>query len=124
MLQVYVDPYGYAAAATTGADQITVNAVGVTAVTPSLLYGNQTGGGIPTLTMVNITGKGFDTACANNRVRINGVHCGVVACTRTSMTVLFPGSALGTSVPLVVDILQNATTNVSGPAVCTQTLTS
>ncbi len=49
------------------------------------------------ITLVNISGNGFETdGCQHNKVFIGGVRCGVAACTGSLITAVFPGStALG-----------------------------
>jgi hypothetical protein len=56
------------------------------------------------ITLVNISGNGFETdGCEANKVVIGGVRCGVAACSSSSITAVFPGgAALGPAVVRVV----------------------
>ncbi|KXZ54727.1 hypothetical protein GPECTOR_4g796 [Gonium pectorale] len=71
-----------------GAVSVSLETLFVTGTTPAPAVVASAG-----LSILNITGKGFDRVnCANNRVFIDGLRCGVLACGRTFATVLYPGN--------------------------------
>ncbi|KAL6747058.1 hypothetical protein V8C86DRAFT_3034101 [Haematococcus lacustris] len=105
-VQVYVEPKGLAAPAAPAAAQLLVTALAITEVKPlNLLSTSNTSS--QTFTLVNITGKGFASNCSSNRVAINQVWTGAVACSPTQLRVLLPSypSPAGPNVTVRVDIL-------------------
>lgn len=92
-----------------GAGQATGSlSVNITMAIPS--GGGSGGGGNATLlsdsgiTLVNISGNGFETdPCDSNRVYIAGVRCGIAACSSTTITAVFPGAA--SSGPAAVQVV-------------------
>lgn len=88
-LRVRVINDGYADP--TAVPTLTVKTLRIDTITPTTL----SNGG---LTMVNITGRGFDDdECEKNVVTIGGVSAGVLACAPNALTVLFPGQAATTT---------------------------
>ncbi|KXZ43941.1 hypothetical protein GPECTOR_77g37 [Gonium pectorale] len=72
-----------------GARNVTIETLYVTGVNPSPALVASSG-----LSILNITGKGFDEVqCANNKVLIDDDECGVLACGPTFLTVLYTGNA-------------------------------
>lgn len=58
------------------------------------------------------TMQGFDTTdCDNNVVTIGGVRCGTLACSKTKLTVLFPGGTANPTADLKVDVILGPTLN-------------
>jgi hypothetical protein len=47
------------------------------------------------MTTLTVTGKGFDPAhCNHNLVWVGGVRCYVLGCTKSAITVLYPGGSI------------------------------
>lgn len=83
-VSVRVLGFGYA----TGAPKITLKTLYVADVQPVRAAGLASG------TVLRFVGKGFDAEkCADNVLAIGGVTTRVLACTTTSLTVLYPGAA-------------------------------
>ncbi len=89
----------------TNAPTVTVMAVRATAVAPASVA--STG-----LTLLNITGRGFDnTTCSNNVVTVGGVVAGVVSCSTSLLRVLVnPAGASNAAADVVVKLLSGGST--------------
>ncbi|KXZ49222.1 hypothetical protein GPECTOR_22g813 [Gonium pectorale] len=81
-----------------GSVNVTLTTLRVTGITPSSAV--LASGGF---SIINVTGRGFDRAnCANNRVLVGGVRCGILACSSDFATVLYPGGSTANGAVLTI----------------------